>query len=303
LPSAPVSMNEPSKLLSSDFQGLPNISFRQLEVFRAVYGERSYTNAAIELHSTRANIKRLSEDFEKEVGHRLFEEDEAKVLQPTDFAEGLLDHMLPLSRALRRLGEGVKTLHEAGRLVRFAAPEAFFGGGVFTEYLGRLQIKDLFRPCFLKIDVKRFRTALLNSECDVYFGVGLVESERLDVVDLGKVPWKIVHGREQFGEVPADVSKLPAGKWKIVRSGEDGSANDVLDAFHKAGAVGGELIAPAAIGESGHDALIIQPGLKGAIASEITRDWPCYRFTAMLRKHHPYSELKARLAEASVPDS
>jgi DNA-binding transcriptional LysR family regulator len=295
-------MKDSPPLPPSDFQGLPNLSFRQLEVFRVIYGERSYANAAIELRSTRANIKRMCDEFEREVGRPLFVEGEDKELQPTEFAEGLLSHLIPLSRALRRLGEGVRTLHEDGRLVRFAAPEAFFGGGVFTEFLSRLQIKDLFRPCFLKVDVRRFRTALLNSECDVYFGVGLVDSERLDVVDLGKVPWKIVHGREGLGEIPADVAELPAGKWKIVRSGEDGSANHVLQAFHAAGAVGGELIHRAADDKYESDALILQPGLKGAIASEITKSWPCYRFTAMLRKHHPYSELKTRLAEASVPD-
>jgi hypothetical protein len=44
---------------------LPGITCRQLEVFSVTCKERSYANAALELQSTRANIKRVCQEFEK----------------------------------------------------------------------------------------------------------------------------------------------------------------------------------------------------------------------------------------------
>ena len=152
---------------------LPEITYRQLEVFSVTCKERSYANAALELHSTRANIKRVCVEFERAVGRQLFEEKPDRTLVPTAFALGLLVQVGPLSRSLRKLGEGVRGLHQEGRILRFAAAGEFFRGGLFTEFLSSLKTSDLFRSCFVRIEVKRFRTALLNAECDVYFGIGL----------------------------------------------------------------------------------------------------------------------------------
>lgn len=288
-------MKDCGKINTSDFRGLPNISIRQLEVFRTICQERSYTNAALELRSTRANIKRVCDEFEQALGHRLFEEDAEKSLVPTAFAKGMLTQMTPLSRTLRQLGEGVRSMHESGRVLRFAASSEFFGGGLFTEFLSRLQIKDLFRLCFLKIDTKRFRTALLNAECDVYFGIGLVESDRLDVVDLGPVPWRTNHAGEG---VSRDLKDLQKQKWKLVRAGEPGSAERVVDALSQVGVTSVKLTDAAKIGDHPDD-LVLQPDLSVAVSDEIIRDWPGYRFSAIMRKHHPYSELKALLADAA----
>ena len=150
-----------------DFRGLPDITFRQLEVFRIIFREGSFTNAALELRTTRANVKRVCEEFEKAVGRRLFEEDADRNLLPSPFAKCLVEQLGPLSRSLRRMSEGVRSLHAAGRVVRFAAAGEFFRGGLFTDFLSRLQIKDRFTPCFLRVEMKRFRTALLNTECVV----------------------------------------------------------------------------------------------------------------------------------------
>ena len=80
---------------------LPEITYRQLEVFSVVCRERSYANAALELHSTRANVKRVCQEFEQVVGRQLFEEGPDRTLVPTAFALGLLVQIGPLSRSLR----------------------------------------------------------------------------------------------------------------------------------------------------------------------------------------------------------
>lgn len=290
-------MNETTQKLLPDFQGLPNITFRQLEVFRVVCREQSYANAALDLRSTRANIKRVCDDFEKAVGRSLFEDGPDRTLLPTPFAQGLLTQVSPLARGLRRLGESVRSQHEKGRILRFAAAGEFFKGGLFTDFLSRLQISDTFRPCFLRVETKRFRTALLNAECDVYFGVGITVSDRLDLVDLGPVPWKIQAGPRRKGKLPTSPADLSAGSWSIADAGETESSTNLLAAFHAAGAKDGRILtdtAPAA------DEIVFTPETTARRSTAAEAIWPCYQFSAVLRKHHPYSELMPRLAGAAI---
>ncbi len=281
------------------FQGLPNITFRQLEVFHVVCREASYANAALELKSTRANIKRVCDHFEKAVGRPLFNEAADRTLVATPFARGLLDQISPLSHGLRRLGENVRSQHESGRILRFAAAGEFFKGGMFTDFLARLKITDVFRPCFLRIDTKRFRTALLNAECDVYFGVGITASDRLDIVDLGPIPWKMIPGRSHRGELPKKPADLPAGKWWIADAGDVDAAHGLLAAFHAAGAKGGSVLPDDTDLFPTPDGIFLRHDTTAGQAA-VDAAWPCYRFSAVLRKYHPYSELMPRLAGAVI---
>lgn len=295
-----VLMNSPLKNSPPDFQGLPNITLRQLEIFCRVCHEGSYANAALELRSTRANIKRVCDEFGREVGRPLFVEGPERTLQPTAFARGLLGQVSPLSRGLRRLDEGVTCLHKKGRILRFAAAGTFFKGGLFSEFLGRLQISDSFRPCFLRIETKRFRTALLNAECDVYFGVGIVASDRLDHVNLGPIPWKIETGPRYRGELPAKPADLPRGKWWIGGIGETEANARTLDSFHTAGAKGGRILAGDADIQPADDEVLFTHDSHAAHPSCPDAAWPALQFSAVLRKHHPYSELMPRLMGASI---
>ncbi len=277
-----------SKKKQPDLHALPDLSFRRLEIFSTVCHEKSYANAAIELHTTRANVKRACEEFENAVGRKLFEEKDRQ-LGPTEFALGLLGRMGPLSRGLRHLEEGVRSLHQNGRVLRFAAAGEFFRGGLFTEFLARLKINDAFRPCFLKIDPARYKNALLNAGCDVYFGISLQPSDRMELVDLGPIPWKI-SARGKLPTRPADLRKL---KWAIAEAGAAGAADALLTTF---GAAGGEILSDAG---AGHD-VTFHPDITGPRGGGGKSIWPSYRFTAVLRKHHPYSDLRARL-DAAVP--
>jgi DNA-binding transcriptional LysR family regulator len=290
-------MNENTQRLLPDFQGLPNITFRQLEVFRVVCREQSYANAALELRSTRANIKRVCDDFEKAVGRPLFEDGPDRTLIPTSFAQGLLAQVSPLARGLRRLGESVRSQHEKGRILRFAAAGEFFKGGLFTDFLSRLQISDSFRPCFLRVETKRFRTALLNAECDVYFGVGITASDRLDLVHLGPVPWKIQASPQRKGELPAKPADLTPGKWWIADAGETEATANLLAAFHMAGAKDGRILTDAT---PAPDEIIFTHETTARHSTAADAIWPCFQFSAVLRKHHPYSELMPRLTGAAI---
>lgn len=290
-------MTQSSTLSPPEYGNLPNLSFRQLEVFFNVFREGSYANAAVELRSTRSNIKRLCKDFENEMGRPLFIEKADRTLDPTPFARGLMGQTTSLSRALRHLEDGVKSMHEKGRVLRFGGSGDFFRGGVFTSFLARLQISDAFRPCFLRIETQRFRTALLNSECDVFFGTGISASERLELVDLGPIPWKFEKGLLNRGKMPAVPSDLPPGRWWVAVTGEKEAAEEVLQALHAAGAKGGALLGESEPPPSDGWLLRHDPS---ALTMSTTKDWPCYRFCAVLKKHHPYSELMPRLVGAAA---
>lgn len=295
-PSWTMLFSSPPSRQPPDFKGLPQITLRQLEVFRMVCRERSYAHAALELHSTRANIKRVCADFESAVGRSIFEEAEDKMLMPTAFATGLLAQVGPLAQALRRMAAGIQGVHDSGRIVRFAAAGEFFRGGLFTDFLGRLEIADVFRPCYLRLGVKRFQTALLNAECDVYFGAGIKKSDRLDQVDLGSVPWRIVV-RGSLG-TPHKTSDLPKGQWWVAGTGEPELAEMLLQEFHAAGAAGGGVFDPNGVEPDTGVLFYPDPSACDEILGREV--WPRYRFTASLRKNHPYAELQRRLAEGAI---
>ncbi len=279
-------MNEIQQKKQPDLHALPDLSFRQLEIFSTLCHESSYANAAIELHTTRANVKRACEELEKAVGRKLFEENDRQ-LQPTEFAKGLLGRMGPLSRGLRHLEDGVRSLHQSGRILRFAAAGEFFRGGLFTEFLARLKINDAFRPCFLKIESARYKNALLNAECDVYFGISLQPSDRMELVDLGPIPWRI-SAKGKPPTRPADLKNL---KWAIDDAGDPGAASALLTEFK---AAGGEILA----NEGPRHDVTFYPDITATPSDGGKSIWPSYRFTAVLRKHHPYSDLKSRLNAA-----
>jgi len=259
--------------------------------------ERSYANAAVELRSTRANIKRVCDDFDKAVGRSLFEEGPDRTLLPSLFAQGLLSQISPLTRGLRRLDDTVKSLHDKGRILRFAAAGDFFKGGLFTDFLGRLQISDAFRPCFMRIETKRFRTALLNAECDVYFGEGIIASDRLELVNLGPIPWKIQPGSRYEGNPPAKPVDLSPGKWWIANAGEMEATSTILREFHAAGAKGGRILIDGSDPKPADDEVVFSHETTGRHASDAT--WPTFQFSAVLRKHHPYTELMPRITGAA----
>ncbi len=286
-------MKETTVTQQADYQGLPNITFRQLEVFRLVCREQSYANAALELHSTRANIKRVCDDFEKAVGRPLFEKSNGCELQTTAFAAGLISQISPLSRGLRALGDTVRNLHQQGRVLRFAAAGEIFRGGLFTDFLTRLQISDTFNPCFLRIELKRCRTALLNAECDVYFGAGIPASDRLDQVDLGAIPWRFELGKDFRDPHPASPAELPQDRWWIAEAGEPECSAKLLEKFHAIGACGGRVFSSGSADAPGRHDIVLHHDTTARQVPD--SPWPGYRFTALLRKHHPYSELLPRL--------
>lgn len=291
--------NSHARNFGADVFGLPAISYRQLEVFLSVCREGSFANAALDLRSTRASIKRICDEFERAVGHPLFEEGEDRRLRQTHFAKGLVEGVKPLSRSLRRMDECVKTIHDAGRVLRFGAAADLFGGGLFAGFLTRLRTDDQYNHCFLRIERSRFQNALLNAECDVYVGVGIIASDRLDVVHLQPVPWRVAFADGIGREAPAAPEVLPAGNWWLASVGDAEMDAAILSEFHSAGAKRGRTWVPqTSVKPSGGDVVFCpDPGPSSGCLDSV---WPCLRFSAAIKKHHPYSDLPGRLCEASV---
>ncbi|MBK1884472.1 LysR family transcriptional regulator [Luteolibacter pohnpeiensis] len=298
-------MREADQSSTTGVSPFAGITFRQLEVFRLLCVERSYASVAVERRTNRAAIKRICRDLEKAVGRKLFEETADRQLVPTHFAEGLLIEAGTLYRSLRRMHEGVRAIHQSGRTLRFAAASGFFKGGLFTEFLSKLDLNGHFQSSFLRIETNRYKSALLSAECDVYFGAALEISERLDSVDLGPIPWRIRHGSHP----PKSPEELRGSNWSIVDAGEPGTAAEVLDQFHQAGATGGSVISLEEAkeielkeGSEAKNHMIFYPDHDGGKNAKMELGdpiWPAYRLSAMLRRNHPYSELKQMLITAA----
>ena len=278
-------------------QDLPNLGFRHLEVLQMVSREASYTHAAHELHTTRANVKRICHNLEKEIGHEIFNEDDDKHLTMTRFGMELLSRAAPLSRSLLYLGEGIRSIQRKGLILRLAASNDFFKGRAFSYILSRMEVQDLYRPCYLRIETDRFKAALLSSECDIYFGAGISTSQRLELIDLDRVPWSFHPGKGYTAKEPTQPSDLVAGKWAIETTGDDECAKTVLHELHAAGAQKGRILSEGSSPKDDEILLRAETSWMGLVNPQA--DWPSFLFSAAIKKQHPYAELINRLNRAS----
>lgn len=274
---------------------LAGISLRHLEVFSAVVREGSYANAALDLQMSRTNAKRVCDEFARIAGRELFS-DQSKEnvnLVPTVFGQGVFSRLGPLATSLRKMEEGVRQLHQAGRVLRFGAAPGFFRGGLFTDYLSRLDVSGKFRSCFMKIDAKDAQKSLLAAESDVYFGIGLGESERLDLVGLGEIGWVV----STYGEGKAKLPTKPAdlkGKWVLIGESDRQVSGQILERFREAGAVGGGVVSADEVTTLEYGTVIFVADAISPLGSAGGK-WPGYQFHALMRRRHPYSDLKELL--------
>ena len=278
-------------------QELPNLGFRHLEVLQTVAREASYTSAAHELRTTRANVKRICSNLVKEVGHEIFVEHDKKQLSLTRFGVSLLSQAQPLIRSLLHLGEGIRVIQRKGLILRFAASSDFFKGRSFSYILGRINVMDRYRPCYMRIEPDRFKAALLSSKCDIYFGAGISESKRLELVHLDRLPWSFRSGEKYKARQPDKPIDLVEGKWLIEPVGEEECAKSLLKKMHEAGAKKGRILKARESPKADEILLRAEASWVGLVNPQ--PDWPTYLFSAAIKKQHPYSELIARLNQAS----
>lgn len=278
-------------------QDLPNISFRQLETLQMVSREGSYTNAAHELRITRANVKRICSNLEKEAGHEIFIEDKDKLLTLSRFGTDLLTMSASLTRNFIHLREGIYSIQRKGLILRLAASDEFFCGRSFSYALKRVEVQDLYRPCYYRIETNRFKAALLSSECDIYFGVGISTSKRLELIDLERVPWSFHPSPNYSAQEPTKPSDLTSGKWVIEPVGDNECSKTVLDELLTAGAQGGRILKDGEIPKDDEILLRAEPSRMGLVNPQ--DKWPTFLFSAAMKKQHPYAELINRLKRAS----
>lgn len=85
---------------------LAGISLRHLEVFSAVVREGSYANAALDLQMSRANVKRVCDEFAKIAGRGLFSiASEKGDLAPSVFGQGVFSRLAALHQLKENGGE------------------------------------------------------------------------------------------------------------------------------------------------------------------------------------------------------
>ncbi len=274
---------------------LAGISLRHLEIFSTVVREGSYSNAALELQVSRSNVKRVCDEFAKIAGRELFAQNgecEGKgAMVASVFGQGVFARLGGLSTSLRKLEEGVRQLHHAGRVLRFGAAGGFFRGGLFTDYLARLEVSGKFRSCFLMLEASQAQKSLLAAQCDVYFGLGLGETERLDRVELGEVGWAVT--KSGGGKLPKKPGDLD-GNWFLVREADGDVGGRLLESFREAGARGGEIVDREKVSSLPKGAVVFSADMISPLGT-CSAKWPGYHFCALMRRHHPYADLKGML--------
>lgn len=151
----------------------------------------------------------------------------------------------------------------------------------------------------MKIESKDAQKSLLAAECDVYFGIGLGNSERLDLVGLGEIGWAMSRiGGGKVPKTPADLKR----DWYIVEEGDGETSKGVLKKFHEAGAEGGKIVSVDRVGALGEDSVVFTADVISPLGTS-SGELPGYQFNALMRKRHPYADLKGLLCAGAGRDT
>ncbi len=110
---------------------------------------------------------------------------------------------------------------------------------------------------------------------------------------------KIAEGAslEEWKSRPAQV-EVPPGKWWITDAGETEATATLLEAFHAAGASGGRILTEGGDEKPAENEVVFSHETTARHSTDAV--WPMFQFSAVLRKHHPYTELLPRLTGAAI---
>lgn len=98
------------------------MEIRHLSYFRTVADLRSFTKAALALHTTQPSLSRQVKDLEKELGHQLFQRTSVGV-ELTRAGEGLYSHLDNVLSPIEQIAEVVRVAAEAKELIRVGVPQ------------------------------------------------------------------------------------------------------------------------------------------------------------------------------------
>lgn len=165
------------------------LNIHYLRVFSAVMTEHSLAHAALDMHTSHSNVKRMVEVLERELGIPLFHRSGRGIYEPTDNAKVLNQEM---SRFLAEIDEfegRIKNSEQSRKTLRIGAESWFMETEYFVRLFQQLRRDGAYRPSIVEVAAGEEKQALESGHCDLLIGSHAPVSRRLHAIELPSTRW------------------------------------------------------------------------------------------------------------------
>lgn len=145
-----------------------SLDLRHFDAFQQVYRTRDLTAAGHELGTSRKTIRRMVDNLEKTFQCKLFSDSTRGLLDPTPFADRLFNDLRFLNSAKQLLEEHIRSIQEAGRVLRVGTSPAVFRTSVFRSVFRTLQTIQGIRPTYVPVKADDSAKAISSGNCDIH---------------------------------------------------------------------------------------------------------------------------------------
>lgn len=184
-----------------------------LRAFAVVMTEGTVARAALELRTSRSNVRRILRSLEQALGERLFRGGRG-TLEPTDAARRLQREMGGLMERIGSFDHAVRAIHAGGRLLRIGVKRSLFLTATFAAAARVLREDRRHRVSYVELEADEGRAALESGVCDLVFSVDGIGGRRFQCHGLPDMP-VVAAVRGETDRTPVDPAELAAGGWTL----------------------------------------------------------------------------------------
>lgn len=177
------------------------LNMHYLRTFQAVMSNRSLANAALDLNTSYANVKRIIEAMEASLNLPLFDRSQRGQCEPTHNAHVLLDKASRFLAEAQDFERQIKNIEQQGKTLRIGAEDWFFESQYFVEFYHRLRRNPAYRATVVKIAANAGKQALESGQCDILIGSQPRASRRIQHFELPPALWHA--GLSPEGDAPS----------------------------------------------------------------------------------------------------
>lgn len=167
------------------------LNIHYLRVFSAVMSGHSLAHAALDMHTSHSNVKRIVEVLERELGVPLFNRLGRGVYEPTDNAMVLKREMSRFLTEINDFEGRIKACEQIGKTLRIGAEHWFFETEYFVRFFHQLRRNAAYRATFVEIATGEEKHALEAGHCDILIGAHAPAGRRLQSFELPPTPWYV----------------------------------------------------------------------------------------------------------------
>lgn len=199
-----------------------------LRVFSAVLAERTTARAAIELRTSRSNVRRVIQMLESRVGEPMFVTGTDGDLEPTAAARHLRREMAGLLGEVERFEDAVRAIHRSGRLLNVGVRKGLFHTAAFAAVARTLREDPRCRVSYVELKRGEDGAALESGACDLVISVEPVAGRRFECHELPEMPVMAAIAGGRPGDDPVEPAELAACDWALAKMAEGPRDEQVL---------------------------------------------------------------------------